>query len=285
MVCMAKVKTSEPHVLAINLFKRISQIYGIPVRILLPIDYQPKGHQMRKGVIASYSESFHSVFTDKFKRLQKEDKHLSEEEKAERARIVIAHEMSHAAQDLLSKERFLETLERLGRLKSSEKAHAAMDKYGDEQKKLGQERKKFTEAVAIGSLNPPEDIEFDVAKQRLIGKHGVDALILLYANPITEPLKKQLMDWEKKMIGEGYLRARGGLTPRGIKFIKGIAPRQSVLKKVHFAAQLTTIRTKDAGPLILRERRWLEAADKSINRQFKKKLKSGLRTQKPRRRK
>lgn len=57
----------------------------------------------------------------------------------------------------------------------------------------------------------------------IIKNHGEDAAILFYVNPPRNQkgqVSTNFIGWEKKMVQEGYLHQTGGLTRRGLGFLK-----------------------------------------------------------------
>ncbi|MBI5224784.1 hypothetical protein HY989_02850 [Candidatus Micrarchaeota archaeon] len=54
--------------------------------------------------------------------------------------------------------------------------------------------------------------------KRLVKKHGVDGLFLLYVAPPKKLDALEIPKWRKEMVSKGYLKEKGGLTKRGLSF-------------------------------------------------------------------
>jgi len=77
-------------------------------------------------------------------------------------------------------------------------------------------------------------------EHKLIGKetrtlydtHGQDALLLYMVFPPRVIGTLETVIWNKKMIQYGLLEPNGGLTPKGIEFVRKVLPREEILRRL-----------------------------------------------------
>ncbi|MCX6802085.1 MAG: hypothetical protein NT067_03135 [Candidatus Diapherotrites archaeon] len=232
-----------------NVFKRMSEIYGIPMAEMAPL-YLGWFPSLRYGGI-NYRNSG-SIF-------------------GQPGRELLEHELGHSASDLLERENYAEktaTRKKQAKLigtlrdKTDSKKTAigiAMD-FGEpiaENNKNALRKHRFGEKIAVASseagvpywqqamlgmmwamssvmLRSPALRSYipSLALSRTLRRHGEDGFILLVANPPKNYSTRNLLGWEYKMVKRGYLERKGGLTKKGIQLVRELSPREVILDRL-----------------------------------------------------
>ena len=188
-----------------KMYKRISEIYGIPIREILP-------SYLGNKYIGNYWIGGHAIESNKES---------------------FNHELLHSLQKILmtkenfGKTSFIETSAFPdGILKTFPKSTRAAIIAGilfDLAMTKG-----ILSAIAITGASP------FLIKVKKVGnyfkRHGPDGLILLYANPPKELNLYKIKDWEKQVIQQGYLKINGGLTKKGMSYLRDTWSRKQIIK-------------------------------------------------------
>jgi hypothetical protein len=69
------------------------------------------------------------------------------------------------------------------------------------------------------------------ALHRLFDKHGVDGLILYFVKPPKTIGALETILWERYMLKQGFLSPTGGLTDIGVAYLRGVLPKEEILKR------------------------------------------------------
>lgn len=236
-------------------YKRLSQIYGIPLKDLLPKFAELPPLLYDALLVAGYYDSLkhemnvHTIFKVLLK--------------GKAPKGVLEEELLHSGQMLLTEAEYTR-FERKYMKKLSEQKEK-------ERKRLQAlklfRQKPFVEATAkayekplsaaykaaiapfvlyvILRAYPAVAISLSAswaalrAYRRFVSRgyykrHGVDGLIILFTDPPKKWQLKNLSAKEKEFIEKGYLKERGGLTKKGMQFIRERIPRQVLIENVRF---------------------------------------------------
>jgi len=87
-------------------------------------------------------------------------------------------------------------------------------------------------ALTIAFLVSVPSVYRGMATRHYFKKHGADGLILLFADPPKDLELLHLRKREKKFLENGYLKKKGGLTRKGIQYLRQILPRGLVLERL-----------------------------------------------------
>lgn len=75
--------------------------------------------------------------------------------------------------------------------------------------------------------------------ERLYDAHGIDGLLLFLVYPPRAIGAIETSSWRKRMINNQLLLPNGGLTERGIEFIKKVLPKERIYEKIKEMKELT----------------------------------------------
>jgi len=240
--------------IAKKFYKRLSQIYGIPLSDLLPkmavnqplmVDFFAKGYYNP----SAHEIGLHSAFYVLLK--------------GRAPKGVLEEELLHSAQHLLTeaeftrfKRKYLQKMEKEKRMEK-EGMHSLRSvrhrPFIEATAKMGESLPKAaynTLAIplltyAILGAHPAVAISLSAswaslrAYRRFISRgyykrHGTDGFIVLFTDPPKKWRLSNLSAKEKEFIEKGYLSKRGGLTKMGIGFIRRRIPRQVLLENARF---------------------------------------------------
>ncbi|MCX6802084.1 MAG: hypothetical protein NT067_03130 [Candidatus Diapherotrites archaeon] len=62
-------------------------------------------------------------------------------------------------------------------------------------------------------------------------RHGVDGLILIFVNPPKDFKASKMFKWEREMVAKGYLLKKGGMTRKGMQLARSLQPREMIFKR------------------------------------------------------
>ncbi|MFH0954796.1 MAG: hypothetical protein V1777_01720 [Candidatus Micrarchaeota archaeon] len=238
-----------------RLFKRFSQITGIPISELKPIID-------RSNTDPNYNISTHSV-------------------RSIRNESVLSHEYRHGLQILSRPQEFVPGLKsvnsksRIGRLK---KKYAFQKKAVQwlEPTNANPNNNLYLEALAnysqgftalprvtvaglalsaikygypirglalLSTLLPSfiQTVKRQSRVRNLFEKHGEDAILLLWVSPPKKMDALQVPIWEKQMVQNGYLESNGGITKKGLRFWRENLQAQAIWLRL---GQMRAIRQK-----------------------------------------
>lgn len=240
--------------IAKKFYKRLSQIYGIPLNDLLP--KMAANQPLMTDLFASgyYNPSaheigLHSVFHEVFG--------------GRAPTSVLEEELFHSAQHLLTEAEFTrfkrKYLQKMGKEKMAQKVsvHSLRSirrkPFLEATAKIGESLPHAIHATLLAPAmtyallggHPAVAISLSAswvslrAYRRFVSRgyykrHGTDGFILLFSDPPKKWRLSNLSAKEKEFIKKGYLSKTGGLTKKGISFIRGRIPRQVLLENARF---------------------------------------------------
>lgn len=243
LVVPAKPKRKQPkRDYTARLFKRFSEITGIPVRALTPekkVNFIPAA--------AHYAPDTHTVYEESFfpginKRMNK-------------------HELRHGIQNLLNPD-FSKRPKEIGNPKTwTELAKALKTNTELKRKWIEITNAQPKNLGILDSLNSmgfikmsmmisplyyspmiysyiyllPQyltQIKRNANTKRIIKKYGEDGILLLWAAPPKKLDALQIPNWEKQMIQKGYLKENKGLTKKGLQYFRKHLQTQAIWKRL-----------------------------------------------------
>ncbi|MBI4043972.1 MAG: hypothetical protein HY393_04170 [Candidatus Diapherotrites archaeon] len=240
-----------------KLFKRVSQITGVPVQALHPVKIR---HKSFGDVNPAYSNTEHSYrFHPLVGWLEP---------------IFKPHEYRHALQNLLSppRQKLLIRYFRMAYAKAGTKDfYKAYPLFPPILRRAGRHRKfreltnplvskKGAHGMAFNALQAsPNKLllalffpftvfffsEYRIARhtQSIFKKHGEDGAILLWADSPIDPngrLIKPLREWEKEMVQRGYLFPNSGFTRAGLKHVREKIDSGEIFRQLQIMKRLRT---------------------------------------------
>ena len=192
-----------------QLFKRASQILGVPVEKLKP-PVTFRGSSRQNG----YFIALHQIQTSK--------RQLTRE-----------HEERHGLQSIQEPYADRIPLNRIGQNRISSETQSRLLKQYDKKIILFDEPtnpgtpNRTVEGLRLASFSPRRfatQILRSARFQKLLDRHGEDAVLLLWANPpknrsgIPDALK--IKQWENQMVQNGFLKPNGGFTRKGLQLFR-----------------------------------------------------------------
>lgn len=253
-----------------RLFKRVSQIFGIPVKDLKPIFLGEPTRGLSDG---HYHPATHTFS-------------LSSTLSYQSRRDIQSHEERHAVQNLLGLEKTdllhamalrseLSDRQKIAVISKLQRIHQADLKFVEftdpmNERNLGSVL-RITRAVGAKKILPatlahlvlsvvylkvaflqsraqlfflpsflaPSFISAALSDRKfrsVFRNHGEDGLILLWANPPrgkTGTPAIKFGNWEKRMIENGYLLERGGFTKKGLRFLREKVRGDLIQQRLH----------------------------------------------------
>ncbi len=232
-------------------FKRVSQIYGIPLKELMPFFGGTRLSFLGQvaGWSAVYSPSKHSI-------------------KGEITPAVWAHETKHSLQGLLLKREGLDFSEKVDIMRKRRiDRPPRLSDVRDLVRFVVRHRRKATKFLEpMANINDPfhqkladsvrfkevvllllsplfwpalplagGSIAIGLARrylaQSFFERHGVDGLVLISAFPPKKWGVLRIKSHEKMLVQNGFLKEHGGMTRKGIQLLREIVPRELVLKR------------------------------------------------------
>ncbi|MFH1663313.1 MAG: hypothetical protein ABH986_00610 [archaeon] len=189
-----------------RLFRRFSQIAGVPVKNLMPRKYKNF-----VNYFGYYDPASHAV-------------HLTGNQKLDE------HEIRHGLQNLIM---FPDG----NRYQKNPKI---------EKQKIKERRKMRSNFTEPTNASPEEtadtainrSLHLDSKKEgyastlQLIKSHGEDATLLLWASPPEKRTATQIPAWEKEMMQKGYLKPEGGMTKKGLQYFRRKLQTATVWKRL-----------------------------------------------------
>ncbi len=238
-----------------KLFKRISEIYGIPVKELMPqIILASRG--LSKHILGCFSSDGYWIMLN-MEEIKKELK------KRKRDKTIFEHtvdeELLHAAQAILGRGGELGKKFKYGAPNNSAFKDTFIKIFGTEPSaKPHLKSKRECLASTLAYIPAPWFLFFtalNLIRPGFLGyaalfatmffgykarknaveyykRHGVDGLILLYADPPKAWNMVLLKKKERYFVENGYLLPEGGLTRKGLKYLKHILPRDVLLENL-----------------------------------------------------
>lgn len=243
-------KTDLPKVSG-EMYARMAQIYGIPVKDLTPVRIFSGG----QFVVPMYRAVTHSV-SSAFKRGALDHEMLHSLQimlmRARRMKEKQVRAEGHAEQkdqrlslwrDLKEVLEFLHPTKRAYDKKFSEPAADTGVPY---RYQVIQALGTPTAGLIFGLglvINPKIGIPLALATavpgtfrrvmvRRYYKKHGADGLILLFAEPPQKFDLLNLREKEKEFVEKGYLEPKGGLTRKGRQYLKRLIPRGRLIERI-----------------------------------------------------
>jgi hypothetical protein len=236
-----------------RLFKRFSEITGVPLKQLKPKKIADRNIS---GIYDSRTHEYHQGIMGK-KRL-----------KTLFGRHVEEHELRHGLQNLSMKENLLadrkvmkvQKLKLLQFLKwlkkdsswtrkwieatnSDPQAFMAIQAFGD----MGAIKAGLLGAASVNVLAHPflsfvayayllpqyiTQTKRHSNVRKLIKKHGEDGILLLWVAPPKKQDALQITKWEKEMVKKGYLKEDGGMTKKGLQYFRRHLQPAAIWKKL-----------------------------------------------------
>ncbi len=192
-----------------RLFKRFSQITGVPIKDLMPT--KQKNFTNFFGYYDAFSHTAHLTG----------DKKLDE------------HEIRHGIQNLIM------FPDRSSQLKN-QRIKAYRDRRDDWIEPTNIDPEETLETSIKRSPAISREISFSqISKKelyesilRLTKAHGQDATLLLWALPPKKRNATQIIEWEKQMVQKGYLKEKGGMTKKGLQFFRKNLQAATIWKKL-----------------------------------------------------
>lgn len=237
-----------------RLFKRFSQITGVPLNDLRPAKGQSR---FAPGTIGLYSPSLHTVSVKKSDPyiLRHEERHavqwLANRQSEREGNIRIQKYLAKkpvsflAFLKYLKKEsdfdrkwleptnadpemnRLIESINNLGRVKG----------IGLGTSMLAISIPKIAPLLAYFATHYGIQLVRQTFVRNVIKRHGEDGLLLLWIAPPKEMDALFVRSWEKKMVQNGYLKPEGGLTRKGLRYWRERLQPQAIWKFLHEAEQ------------------------------------------------
>ena len=232
--------------IAYNLFKRISEIYGIPIKELTPA----------RGENLPFFVPFHAYDPKRYEvRFNVSPLDRAKERSGKRpmkAENVVTEELLHAAQYLLGSSEQLRKERKYGAKKNPFLRNFEI-KYGIEplaKPYIKSSFLRFLDAsgystfwMALSIINPKLGLPgFFIttvlgflgreAMYRYYKKHGIDGLLLLYVDPPKHWNALLLNKKESFFVKNGLLRPDGGFTKKGLRYLREKLPRNVLLENL-----------------------------------------------------
>lgn len=222
------------------MFKRLSQITGVPMREFYPAKYRDLGEMN-----PHYNPNHHSIDMNGFGKLEfiraHEWRHalqgvvvphsstLKREILEDQNKIKFRNKSKEELSEFFKYVKFLEATNSLGALPS---IHAINSMVETRVQRIKKNILALSVSFAITGLIPAyapflffpalnyaRSIQF----KRMALRHGEDSILLLWTHPPTNEKGQIILNfgkWEKKMVEDGFLKPAGGFTPKGLRFFR-----------------------------------------------------------------
>ena len=211
-----------------RMYKRFSEISGIPLKDLRPIEVK----DLFKTGVANYIHDYHLI-------------NYNENNKYNKSSIS-DHELTHALQS------FKPDLEK----KLISRRWIVMEReYNKIKKDAETVNREFYEPTAYWPENIFKALKNHVLyknhffksflrmhfTRKLIQRHGEDGLLLLYVAPPKKLDALEIPKWRKEMVSKGYLKDKGGLTKKGLSYWRQNLQPESIWQFLANAKKLWNI--------------------------------------------
>lgn len=244
-------------------YLRLSQIYGIPLEELLPFRTK-RDYGAFSATRASYNGFTHEV---KLKpKLSSRVKKLMFKKEVEMDAAAIEEELLHSLQYLLSQTKILKEVKKyyphrgpisrgksalynltIGKAKRTFASLAGKEPSAkvhlSKTELLIDSQAYVAPLMLLAIVNPKFGLPVFIAgsawgtylryaSKEYFKRHGVDGLILLFADPPKNWNMARLKAKEKFFMENGLLKQSGGLTKKGLRYLREKLPREVLLENV-----------------------------------------------------